>query len=304
MIKWKKDYGDLQTIWLGSKPLVTVHDSPTIYETFLKDGEAYVDRGDNEAIHFMRKGKHGVILTDGPLWREHRRSTLRVFRDFGLGKNLMQERILVEVTSLITDVKWDLKNKITEISVQEEIDRAVGSIINSLTFGYRYGREKKDEFAKVKKYSSDIFSYAGHPLSKIMDSNMERYKNLPIFSSFCKKMKVLSDGCEEFFMERIKEHKKKVDLNSDEEPLDYTEAYLRQQHLMEKNGETNDLYSDKQLYGMILDLWLAGQETTSNTLSWLCVYVINRPDIQKRIHEELDKFIGSDRIVTLDDKNK
>ena len=54
---------------------------------------------------------------------------------------------------------------------------------------------------------------------------------------------------------------------------------------------------------MIFDLWFAGQETTSTTLGWLFLYLIRDQDIQKKVHEELDRVIGSDRVVTLDDKH-
>ena len=132
------------TVWLGNKPIVTVHDSPTIFETFLKDGEAYTGRSSSKGFQITRGGYNGVIQTDGHLWREHRRFALHVLRDFGLGKNLMQERILGEVASLIDDVKHDLKSGAKVISIQDEIDRAVGSIINALAFGYRFGRVSFD----------------------------------------------------------------------------------------------------------------------------------------------------------------
>ena len=35
----------------------------------------------------------GVIQIDGPIWQEHRRFALHTFRDFGVGKNVMQERV-------------------------------------------------------------------------------------------------------------------------------------------------------------------------------------------------------------------
>jgi hypothetical protein len=38
-------------------------------------------------------GKYGVIFTDGEIWRDQRRFALHVLRNFGLGKNLMQERV-------------------------------------------------------------------------------------------------------------------------------------------------------------------------------------------------------------------
>uniref|UniRef100_A0AC34R901 Cytochrome P450 n=1 Tax=Panagrolaimus sp. JU765 TaxID=591449 RepID=A0AC34R901_9BILA len=125
---------------MGNTPIVTIHDSPTIYATFLKDGEAYTGRHLTDAGALARNGRNGVILVDGDLWREHRRFTLHVLRDFGLGKNLMQERILDEVTHTIADIKQDLENGAKVLSIQNELDRAVGSIINLLLFGYRFGR--------------------------------------------------------------------------------------------------------------------------------------------------------------------
>ena len=42
------------------------------------------------------------------------------------------------------------------------------------------------------------------------------------------------------------------------------------------------------LNGMI-DLFLAGMETTSTSLMWTFLYMIHHPDIQTNIHQELDE---------------
>ena len=39
----------------------------------------------------------------------------------------------------------------------------------------------------------------------------------------------------------------------------------------------------------MIDLFLAGMETTSSSLMWTFLYMIHHPDIQKRVHQELDE---------------
>uniref|UniRef100_A0AC34RFM1 Cytochrome P450 n=1 Tax=Panagrolaimus sp. JU765 TaxID=591449 RepID=A0AC34RFM1_9BILA len=55
---------------------------------------------------------------------------------------------------------------------------------------------------------------------------------------------------------------------------------------------------------MCFDLWLAGQETTSTTFGWVINYLIRHPEVQQKLHDELDHVIGSDRSITLDDKTQ
>lgn len=42
----------------------------------------------------------GVIANDGECWRQQRRVSLRILRDFGMGKNLMEATILSAATEL------------------------------------------------------------------------------------------------------------------------------------------------------------------------------------------------------------
>jgi cytochrome P450 len=42
----------------------------------------------------------------------------------------------------------------------------------------------------------------------------------------------------------------------------------------------------------------------STVLSWLLIYLIENPQVQKRIHEEMDSVIGSDRLITTSDRTQ
>ena len=53
----------------------------------------------------------------------------------------------------------------------------------------------------------------------------------------------------------------------------------------------------------MFDMFIAGRETTSDTLTWACAYLTACPKVQERLHQELSEVIDSDRIVTIEDKN-
>lgn len=55
---------------------------------------------------------------------------------------------------------------------------------------------------------------------------------------------------------------------------------------------------------LCLDLFMAGSETTSNTLSFSIAYMIEYPDVQKKVRNELDQVIGRNRWPQLQDRVK
>uniref|UniRef100_A0A914Q6C9 Cytochrome P450 n=1 Tax=Panagrolaimus davidi TaxID=227884 RepID=A0A914Q6C9_9BILA len=63
------------------------------------------------------------------------------------------------------------------------------------------------------------------------------------------------------------------------------------------------IYRDKQLFGNVFDLWLAGQESTAYTLAWIVLYLMKDQKAQKKLHTELSNIVGSNRYITLEDKN-
>lgn len=54
---------------------------------------------------------------------------------------------------------------------------------------------------------------------------------------------------------------------------------------------------------MCFDLWMAGLQTTTVTLTWGFSFYLHNADVQLKIREELDRVIGNDRLITTADKN-
>lgn len=72
---------------------------------------------------------------------------------------------------------------------------------------------------------------------------------------------------------------------------------------IEKNKESPKSFSEEQLLVVLLDLFLAGSETTSSMLSFVILLLLKHQDVQTKVHAELDTVVG-DREVQLEDRNR
>uniref|UniRef100_A0A914P5U3 Cytochrome P450 n=1 Tax=Panagrolaimus davidi TaxID=227884 RepID=A0A914P5U3_9BILA len=228
---------------MGNNPVVSFNSFDLIQEAFVKNADAFAGRP-NTQLKLLRGGIYGIVMTDGELWKEHRKFALNVLKKFGMGKNLMQERVLNEVNWMIDEMKEHIKKGEDEISVHHKIDVAVGSIINLLIFGYAFHEKYLEEFFKIKSLMRDFIKVSGNPLFRLVSADTSGImRRLPGFSTSYNDGKRLGDELRAFFNGQIKERRQKIDFTEDSEPTDYVEAYLRQQQKNEKSGEDGDLFS-------------------------------------------------------------
>jgi cytochrome P450 len=72
-------------------------------------------------------------------------------------------------------------------------------------------------------------------------------------------------------------------------------------------GTGNDIFSnelsDENLAGVVQDFFLAGTETTSTALNWIFLFLATHPDVQAKLHEEIDRVL-SGRMPSLYDKSE
>ncbi|VDN37904.1 unnamed protein product [Cylicostephanus goldi] len=79
-------------------------------------------------------GANGVVQIDGPKWREQRRFSLHVLRDFGVGRALMEGKIMDEVNAFAT---YLCENQ-GRVTMNSPIAVCVGNVINNMLFGMRF----------------------------------------------------------------------------------------------------------------------------------------------------------------------
>jgi hypothetical protein len=80
------------------------------------------------------------------------------------------------------------------------------------------------------------------------------------------------------------------------------EFQLFQKHLELKINIT--LILDRCLTAVIRDLFMAGTDTTFNSITFALVYMVKYPHVQRKVQEELDLVVGGDRLPGLEDRPK
>ena len=237
-IKWRKQFGDVFTYWNGESPVVAVCGYESIMDTFVKDGESYIGRPDSdEFLEMVKNGKTGVVFTEGDLWKDHRRFALTVLRNLGLGKNIMQKKVLEEFAIMVNNINKDRKNGISYHNIGQHIDLMIASVISNLIFGFSYtaDAEKTKDFQRIKVSLDQLEEDFGNPLTFILLGKSHRYKHLPVIGDLYKSFVTHRDIIFETLQKIVDIKRKEVNFN-DNEPNDYVEAFLMKQHELEKNG--------------------------------------------------------------------
>ena len=79
----------------------------------------------------------------------------------------------------------------------------------------------------------------------------------------------------------IKNHKETLDTN---EPRDYIDKYLIE--IQNTKDPNSSFYGEKGINNLaanLMDLFMAGSETTSTTLTWAILYMVRNPDVQDKV---------------------
>ncbi|XP_070687627.1 cytochrome P450 2F2-like [Pempheris klunzingeri] len=285
----RKTYGDVYSLFIGPKPAVVISGLKAMKEALVTKATDFAGRPQDLFVNDTTQRK-GVILADyGSSWRDHRRFALMTLRDFGLGKNSMEDRIHGELQYIINTLE---KSAGKPFSPQLMFHNAASNIICQVLFGTRY--EYDDDFIKViVQCFTENAKIANGPWAMLYDS-LPMIRSLPL--PFMKAFKNV-ETCQGLAIGLLNEHKK---TRVPGDPRDFMDCYLDE---LDKRGDDGSSFSEQQLTMYALDLHFAGTDTTSNTLLTGFLYLMTYPHIQERCQREIDEVLGGKDRACFDDRH-
>uniref|UniRef100_A0A914XEW4 Cytochrome P450 n=1 Tax=Plectus sambesii TaxID=2011161 RepID=A0A914XEW4_9BILA len=300
--KYAKTYGPVFTVWIP-QPNIVITDYELIKEALIKEGDNYAGRFRGNIFTLVSKGNYGMVLSEGNEWKEQRRFALHVLRNFGFGRSLMEDKIMSSTTRLtdeITQIINDSPSKMAVTDLSWPMQEAIGNIINSMLLGYYF--EKDDpRFIELTKMIAQNFENVRKPALLLVEGYFW-LRHIPFTGhmGLDALMENVHRVCK-FMTNEIETHKK--ELEDSDEPTDFVNAYLQEMARRKAAGEDMGHFSDWQLLLTMLDIWVAGMETTVTTMKWALLFMVHYPEVQRKVQAELDNVVGRDRHVTMADKS-
>ncbi|XP_069130187.1 cytochrome P450 2B5-like [Argopecten irradians] len=283
----RKQYGDVFSLKLGLNRMVVVNGSEALREAFVKRADEFSDRPASFIIRDIFKNRG--IGTSGEHWKHTRTFSLSTLRNFGFGRRSLESRIQEEVTSYLDAIEklngkpHDLK----DLTVQ-----AISNNICSITFGNRF-EYTDEEFKRLISLFAENFrlntvggSTRSFPWLRHLPGN---YFNVQ------KQVKIFKEIIG-FVAERVSEHRISLDENSER---DFIDAFLIQQ---KKRGQDDPLFDDMNITVTVMNLFVAGTDTTATMIRWAILYLIHNKPIQDKLRQEIMTVVGTSRLPSLADK--
>ncbi len=213
----------------------------------------------------------GLFVSDGETWRTRRRAVAPV----------IHVSRLTEFAPVMVEAALEARERLAgragqTIDAHEEAARLTAEIICRTLFGRKLGQEHAG--AIVRGFSDyqrrigqiDILSFLGLP------DWLPRWHGMGV-RRVAKEVRAVLDEI-------------LADCKSDGQA---NEGSIIAALLARRDDETGAPLDDDALRNEAAVLFMAGHETTANTLAWALYLLSQAPDVEARFHAEIDRVLGS-----------
>lgn len=194
------------------------------------------------------------------------------------------------------------------IDIHKEMMKVTLRIICKSILDYNLDSKEVQQFSKAFEISKEYIKRLQSPIGHVLD-------HVPILPKVAESRDAVRT-IDSIVYRLISEKKKRIQNNNSKTGEDLLTLLLQAQNSIEKDRENNsqnryalsnfknkeekriitadheEIMDDDQIKDNVLTMLLAGHETTANALTWTYYLVSQHPQIEKRIHEEIDSVIS------------
>ncbi|KAL6077185.1 hypothetical protein QOT17_002486 [Balamuthia mandrillaris] len=313
-------FGPIFSLQLGCRFAVVLSDSEVITEALQRKGTKTAGRPSFRLFEVVSQGEDMAMVSYGVQWR--------ILRKLAHGALFNRARIAEAEPAILTQVSHLLRhfhNHSTITTEQKEgaaqpsnkeeraafyphalLKRFGMSVIGSLTFGRDLFEAPEQDFVRLQQGFDFLFKVGGTP------DPADYFPSLAgvLPNTTLKKVKSIGSSVLALLEGSLADHKKKLDPHHPKDFVDQILIHREKDEVKEKESFLDDARCSKLLF----DLFTAGTDTSSTVIEWFLAFMCCFPEVQRKIHAELDEKIkgrrngedekGEEVMVKLKDKKE
>ncbi|KAH9605709.1 hypothetical protein KSS87_007718 [Heliosperma pusillum] len=291
-----KRFGDIFMLRMGQRNLVVVSSPDLAKDVLHTQGVEFGSRTRNVVFDiFTGKGQDMVFTVYGEHWRKMRRiMTVPFFTN----KVVQQYRAgwEDEAARVVEDVKTMPQSSTTGIVLRTRLQLMMYNNMYRIMFDRRFETQDDPLFNKLKALNGErsrlaqSFDYNYGDFIPILRPFLRSYLNI------CRQVK---DTRLKLFKDYFVDERKKLATTK---ASTNNELKCAIDHILDaqQKGEINE---DNVLY-IVENINVAAIETTLWSIEWGIAELVNHPEIQKKLREEMDNVLGKGNQITEPDTHK
>jgi cytochrome P450 len=220
---------------------------------------------------------NGLLTSEGRFWLRQRRLAQPAFHRQRIAAMAGQ---MVRATSRMLERWAPHAHRGEPLGVMEEMMRLTLAIVGEALFGTELGAQ------------ATSVGQSFNVLSEQIATRFRTFRVLPPVLPFGqdRAFRAATRALDAAVFHIIAERRKQGEDTGD----------LLSMFMLARDEETGEQMDDRQLRGEVLTMLVAGHETTATTLGWVWGLLERHPQVEARLHEEVDTVLGG-RLPTLED---
>ncbi|MBA3867824.1 MAG: cytochrome P450 [Anaerolineae bacterium] len=259
-------YGGIWKIEAGKETQYMIAEPDLIQEILVKQSDKFNKSSDykNTDKGLARFLGNGLVTSDGDFWKRQRKLVAPAFHTKRIEA---YAQTMVDATQAMLD-RWQGQ---TKLDIDDEMMRGTLQIVVKTLFNVDISADAK----RIGDAMSALQELVGN------NSMVEAFLPLWVPTPQRARSKKAVRDLDEIVYRLITEWRKVGKDNGD----------LLSMLLLARDDDGNGM-NDKQVRDEAVTLFLAGHDTTANTLNWTWYLLAQNPDIEAKLHDEIDTVLG------------
>ncbi|XVF49799.1 hypothetical protein PTKIN_Ptkin04bG0044700 [Pterospermum kingtungense] len=292
--KLSRKYGSLMLLYLGKNPTLVVSSAEAVKEIVKNHDIDFSNRQRNTAANILFYGCTDLGFAPyGEYWRQVRKIGAQEL--FSPRRVHSFQHVRGEEVELLINKICQASLKGECINLTETLMTVSNNVISRCVLSQKFVEEDGcSKFGELVRRLTRL-------LMGFCVGDMFPYLRwLDVLTGLIPSLKAVSGEFDTFFDQIIEEHRALQSHDEFSNRKDFVSIFLE----LQKNGWLEMDLTRENIKAILLDMFVAGTDTTSTTTDWLMAELLRHPNIMKKAQEEVRNVVGEKSKIDLDDIDK